>query len=85
MKGLIILAKTVFNEVEDFDVDFDFDDLVADVFGKSGLIRKVQKKINQIMLDFLFVPDSIRSSWVPNSTLTYERQEVTYTNDLTMF
>ena len=29
------MAKTVFNEVEEFDVDFDFDDLVADVFGKS--------------------------------------------------
>ena len=55
------------------------------VYAPTGLIRKVQKKINRIMLDFLFVPDSIRSSWVPNSTLTYERQEVTYTNDLTMF
>ncbi len=55
------------------------------VYGPAGLARKVQKKINQIMLEFLFVPESIKSSWVPNSTLTYERQEVTYTNDLTIF
>ena len=29
------MAKALFNEVEEFHVDFDFDDLVADVFGKS--------------------------------------------------
>lgn len=55
------------------------------VYGPSGLARKVQKKINQVMLDFLFVPDAIRTTYVPNSALTYERQEVVYTNDLTIF
>lgn len=55
------------------------------IYGPAGLARKVQKKINQIMIDFLFVPDSIRTTYAPGTTLRYERQEVVYTNNLTEF
>ena len=55
------------------------------IYGPSGLARKVQKRINQIMLDFLFIPEAIRTTYVPNTTLTYERNEIVFVNDLSTF
>ena len=55
------------------------------IYGPAGLARKVQKKLNQIMIDFLFVPDEIRTSYAPGTTLRFEKQEVVYTNNLTQF
>ncbi|MBR2455149.1 MAG: hypothetical protein IKB36_03760 [Clostridia bacterium] len=55
------------------------------IYGPAGLARKVQKKLNRIMIDFLFVPDEIRTSYAPGTTLRFERQEVVYTNNLTEF
>ena len=55
------------------------------VYGPAGLARKVQKRINQIMLDFLLVPQKILTTYVPQSTLSYGRNEITFTNNLTTF
>ena len=55
------------------------------IYGPSVLMPKVQRKINQIMLDFLLVPQKILTTYVPQSTLSYGRNEITFTNNLTTF
>lgn len=55
------------------------------IYGPAGLARKVQRKLNQIMIDYLLVPDSIRTTFAPGSTLSYERLETCYSNNLTQF
>ena len=55
------------------------------VYGPKGLTTKVQKKINQVMIDHLFIPEAIRVTYVPGMTLQYERNEIIYYNDLTKF
>lgn len=82
-----IKTHSVVVEIRTAVINLSIDELKVyfTVYGPSGLARKVQKRINKIMLDFLFIPEAIRTTYVPNSTLTYERQEVVYINDLTTF
>lgn len=55
------------------------------IFGPSVLMPKVQRKINQMMLDFLLIPEKNIITYVPNSTLSYCRNENCYSNNLTTF
>lgn len=55
------------------------------IYGPSVLMPKVQRKINQVMLDFLLVPQKILTTYVPQSTLSYGRNEITFSNNLTTF
>ena len=55
------------------------------VYGPSVLMPKVQRKINQIMLDFLLVSEKNVYTYVPNTTLSYIRNEVCFSNNLTTF
>ena len=55
------------------------------LYGPSVLLPKVQRKINQVMLDFLLVSEKNVITYVPNTTLSYCRNENCYSNNLTTF
>ena len=59
--------------------------LYITAYGPTVLMPKVQRKINRVMLDFLLVPEKILTTYVPNSTLSYGRNEITFSNNLTTF
>lgn len=80
MNSVIVQIKTVvINPIDDIIKTY------ITVYGPKGLTTKVQKKINQVMIDHLFIPEAIRVTYVPGMTLQYERNEIIYYNDLTKF
>ena len=54
-------------------------------YGPSVLMPKVQRKINQVMLDFLLIPERNAIAYVPNSTLSYCKNDTCFSNCLTTF
>lgn len=55
------------------------------IYGPSVLMPKVQRKINQVMLDFLLIPERNAIAYVPNSTLSYCKNDTCFSNCLTTF
>lgn len=55
------------------------------IYGPSVLMPKVQRKINQVMLDFLLIPERNAIAYVPNSALSYCKNDTCFSNCLTTF
>lgn len=56
--------------------------LHINVYSHSKLSQKVQNELNRIMIDFLFAPEAVRITYVPNTTLNFQKREIIYSNNL---
>ncbi|MBR2455102.1 MAG: hypothetical protein IKB36_03520 [Clostridia bacterium] len=59
--------------------------LYINIYGPKLTINHIQNTVNQVLTDYLFIPEATRVTYVPGTTLQYQRNEIIYNNDLTKF